>query len=149
MGRLWQTLILARWNSIFAITPVESMVHARQQEYYEAIEESTKMTDSAPFVEFMLRAILDVIADIGGDQVTDQLTDQVKRLLRFMDEVFISAADIMARLSLSHRPTFRKNYLHPALELDLIEMKYSENPRHPGQRYRLTPNGRRMKALIR
>ncbi len=148
MGRLWQTLILARWNSIFAITPVESMVHARQEEYYEAIGESTKMNDCAPFVEFMLKSIFDIIENIGSDQATDQVTDQVKRLLRFMDETFISAAEIMAGLSLSHRPTFRKNYLRPALELKLLEMKYPENPRRPGQRYRLTPKGKRMKALL-
>ena len=148
MGRLWQTLILARWNSIFAITPVESKVHARQEEYYEAIGESTKMSDCAPFVEFMLKAIFDIIENIGSDQVSDQATDQVKRLLHYMDETFISAAEIMAGLSLSHRPTFRKNYLRPALELKLLEMKYPENPRHPGQRYRLTPKGKRMKALL-
>ena len=132
----------------FAITPVESMVHARQQEYYEAIGKSTKMTDSAPFVEFMLGAILDVVESIGNDQVTDQVSDQVKRLLHFMDKTFMAATEMMVGLGLSHRPTFRKNYLHPAVELGFLEMKYPGNPKHPRQRYRLTPKGRRMKALL-
>ena len=148
MGRLWQTLILAKWNSIFAITPVESMVHARQEEYYEVIGKSTQMSDSAPFVEFMLKTIFDVIEHIGSDQLTDQLTDQVKRLLRFMDEAFVPAAKMMSALSISHRPTFRKNYLRPALELGFLKMKYPDNPRHPGQRYRLTAKGRSMKTLL-
>lgn len=148
MGRLWQTLILMKWNPIFAVTPVESLVHARQKAYYAAIEESTKEGDSAPFVEFMLEAIKKVLAGFDSDQVTDQVTDQVKRLMRFMDEGFVSAAEIMAGLGLSHRPSFRKNYLYPAMELNLIEMKYPENPRHPGQRYRLTIKGQRLKALI-
>jgi len=148
MGRLWQTLILARWNTIFSTTPVESMVHARQQEYYEAIGESTKMGDSAPFVEFMLKTIFDVIEHIGSDQATDQVSDQVKRLLRFMGEAFMSAAEMMSGVSISHRPTFRKNYLRPALELGFLEMKYPDNPRHPGQRYRLTAKGRSMKTLL-
>jgi len=148
MGRLWQTLILTGWNPVFAITPVESMVHARQQEYYGTIGQSTKMSDSAPFVEFMLEAIREIIENIGSDQVTDYVTDQVKRLLRFMDEAFMSTAEMMAGLSLSHRPTFRKNYLHPSLELGFLEMKYPENPKHPRQRYRLTAKGRRMKALL-
>ncbi len=149
MGRLWQTLILARWNSIFTITPVESMVHACQQEYYKAIGKSTKMSDSAPFVEFMLEAIYEVLDNICSDQVTDQVTDQVKRLLRFMDETFMSAAEIMAGLALSHRPTLRKNYLHPSVESGFLEMEYPESPQHPRQRYRLTPKGIRMKALLR
>ena len=148
MGRLWQTLILARWNPIFSITPVESMVHARQQEYYEAIGTSTRVSDAAPFVEFMLEAILEVITNIASDQVADQATDQVKRLLRFMDEAFMSAAEMMAGLSLSHRPTFRKNYLHPSLEFGFLEMEHPESPQHPRQRYRLTAKGRRMKALL-
>jgi hypothetical protein len=148
MGRLWQTLILTGWNPVFAITPVESMVHARQQEHYEVIGQSTRMSDSAPFVEFMLGAIREIIEKIGSDQVTDRVSDQVKRLLHFMNEAFMSAAEMMAGLSLSHRPTFRKNYLRPSLELGFLEMKYPESPQHPGQRYRLTAEGRRVKVLL-
>lgn len=57
MGRLWQSLILAKWNSVFANLPVESLVYAQQAEYYQAIARSTELTDCAPFVEFMLEAI--------------------------------------------------------------------------------------------
>ncbi len=46
MGRLWQTLILSQWNPLFANLPVESMVHEHQREYYQAINLSTKKTDS-------------------------------------------------------------------------------------------------------
>lgn len=61
MGRLWQTLILNQWNPLFANLPVESMVHEHQSEYYQAINLSTKKTDSAPFIEFMLQMILNTI----------------------------------------------------------------------------------------
>ena len=77
--------------------------------HYEIIGQSTRMSDSAPFIEFILEAIHKVIENIGSDQVTDQVSDQVTRLLRFMDEAFMSTAEMMAGLSLSHRPTFRKN----------------------------------------
>ncbi|MBW2087355.1 MAG: hypothetical protein JRI54_15245 [Deltaproteobacteria bacterium] len=60
----------------------------------------------------------------------------------------MSAAEMMTGLGLSHRPTFRKNYLHPAAEAGFLEMKYPEKPKHPGQRYRLTAKGKRMKALL-
>ncbi len=148
MGRLWQSLILTGWNSIFAITPVESMVHAHQQAYYEAIGQSTKMGDSAAFVAFMLETILAVLEQTETDQVTDQVSDQVIRLLNSMDTGFMSVSEMMGELSLVHRPTFSKNYLHPALESGLLEMKYPDNPRHPGQSYRLTPKGRNIKALL-
>ena len=41
MGRLWQTLILSRWNPLFADIPVESLVCEHQAEYYQALQAST------------------------------------------------------------------------------------------------------------
>ncbi|MEP1444587.1 MAG: hypothetical protein ABJK37_00560 [Paraglaciecola sp.] len=61
MGRLWQTLILSKWHDVFVNIPVESLVHQYQDDYYAAIRQSTKLTDSSPFIEFMLRMILNAI----------------------------------------------------------------------------------------
>ena len=79
MGRLWQTLILTRWNSLFAGIPVESSIHASQSAYYSAIRESSARGESTPFIAFMLEAIFDalrtsVLTDQAGDQVTDRPT---------------------------------------------------------------------------
>ena len=57
MGRLWHTLLLSKWNSAFAWLPVESIIHDRQQEYYEAINASNDAGESTVFIEFMLSAI--------------------------------------------------------------------------------------------
>ncbi len=57
MGRLWQTLLRSHWNPVFAWLPVESQVHRHQAAYYQAIRESTKATDCAPFIAFMLGCI--------------------------------------------------------------------------------------------
>lgn len=48
----------------------------------------------------------------------------------------LSAAQIMERLDLSHRPTFRKNYLNPALAQGVIEMTIPDRPNSRNQRYR-------------
>lgn len=56
-----------------------------------------------------------------SDQVTDQVSDQVKTLLSALENDTLSALELMAKLKLNHRPTFRKNYLNPALKADLIE----------------------------
>ena len=58
LGRLWQTLILTRWKPLFAHVPVESVVRARQSQYYEAIELSSADGESTRFIAFMLDAIL-------------------------------------------------------------------------------------------
>lgn len=57
VGRLWHTLLLSRWNPVFAWLPVESIIHARQQEYYAAINTSNTAGESTVFIEFMLSAI--------------------------------------------------------------------------------------------
>ncbi|WP_415946167.1 Fic family protein [Selenomonas montiformis] len=48
----------------------------------------------------------------------------------------MSAAQIMERMDLSHRPTFRKNYLNPALSQGVIEMTIPDRPNSRNQRYR-------------
>ena len=61
IGRLWQSLILAKWNPIFLQLPVETMVYHNQDQYYQAINKSTEATDSGIFVDFILRAILSAL----------------------------------------------------------------------------------------
>ena len=57
VGRLWHTLLLSKWNPAFAWLPVESIIHDRQQEYYNAINASNDAGESTVFIEFMLSAI--------------------------------------------------------------------------------------------
>ena len=69
VGRLWHTLLLSKWNPAFAWLPVESIIHDRQQEYYDAINASNDAGESTVFIEFMLSAIkaslLEVISVSG------------------------------------------------------------------------------------
>lgn len=151
MGRLWQTLILGRWNELFYLLPIESLIKDQQDLYYQALEQSDKAADSTPFICFMLDIInktlrqnltspsqpLSTTKNSPGDQA-DQVSDQVKQLLAVMDDQFWSAKDLMESLSVTRKPTFRKNYLYPAIQAGLVVMKYPDNPRHPQQKYQKT-----------
>lgn len=57
VGRLWHTLLLSKWNSAFAWLPMKSIIHDRQQEYYDAINNFNNAGESTVFIEFMLSAI--------------------------------------------------------------------------------------------
>ena len=146
MGRLWQTLILGKWNPIFFLLPIESLIKDEQERYYQTLEQADQAANSTVFIEFMLDIIDNVLTQTTSqthqatDQVTDQATDQVKRLLAVMDDSYFTTHLLMEKLGLSHRPTFRKNYLLPALEAGLLEMKYPDKPRSPKQQYRKTAN---------
>ena len=49
MGRLWQTLILTGWKTLFAHVPVESLVRARQSEYYTGHPRELRAGREHPF----------------------------------------------------------------------------------------------------
>ena len=64
MGRLWQSLILSRWNPLFEWLPIESVIHTHQQVYYDALTISNKENDATVFVEFMLEVILETLEEV-------------------------------------------------------------------------------------
>ena len=136
MGRLWQTLLLSRWQPLFYDIPVESLVHANQADYYRALQAATAETDCAPFIHFMLGVIHQALLSSISDQVGDQVSDQVQSLLAVMGSGYLSTTELMQKLAMTHRNTFRKNYLQPALQLGLIEMRHPNSPRSPQQKYR-------------
>lgn len=63
IGRLWHTLLLTQWKPMFAWLPVESMIHDRQDEYYQAINRSNNEAESTVFIEFMLSAIKEALLE--------------------------------------------------------------------------------------
>lgn len=137
MGRMWQTLLLYQWKKIFAWLPVETIVWQHQQEYYAALEKANDKADCTQFIAFMLKSVWEALnAYAAGDQASDQASDQVKRLLAAMDTKEYSAIVLMEKLNLKHRPTFRKNYLHPAIEQGLLEMTLPKTPNARGQKYK-------------
>ena len=64
MGRLWQTLILSKWEPILAYLPVESVIRMRQTDYYEALAEADRIASATPFIEFMLQALHDAMMEV-------------------------------------------------------------------------------------
>jgi Fic family protein len=143
IGRLWQTLILSQWNPLFAFLPVETVIRDQQAEYYKILAACDKAGNSTAFIEYLLSALLVALRDSPNtDQVTDQVSDQVAALLRALGTKTLSALECMKRLKLSHRPTFRANYLNPALSAGLIERTIPDKPNSRLQKYRVTTKGR-------
>ena len=84
------------------------------------------------------------VADPVADPVTDPVTDPVVRLLRVLVDGALAPSDIQRILGIKHRPTFRANYLHPALAAGWAEMTLPDKPNSRLQRYRLTDAGHRL-----
>lgn len=113
IGRLWQSLILGKLSPIFENLPVENMVYANQQAYYNAIYKSSDLGDSGPFIDFMLEEILNALACHQGKsnaEITDEkgLNYQQGRALRLLRaDRHISAAAIAAGIGMSARQAER------------------------------------------
>ncbi len=104
IGRLWHTLLLSRWKPVFAWLPVESIIHDRQQEYYEAINLSNSMGESTPFIGFMLSAIQEALTDAAQSSTSPLSTDQLRRqkIGQFLQvNPFITNADVRQLLGVS------------------------------------------------
>ena len=72
-GRLWQSLILGKLNPVFSHLPVENIVYANQQDYYDAIAVSTAKGDSGPFIELMLG---EIARTLKGTKATNKVTNK-------------------------------------------------------------------------
>ena len=138
MARLWHTVLLYRWKKIFAYIPLESQIEKYQDDYYNAIAKCHINGNSNVFIEFMLemidRILDEVLLQIGRTDA--QASVFVGRLLSCMEyDVPYTANEIMARLGIKSKETFRKNYLHPAMALDLVRMTLPEKPKSKNQKY--------------
>ncbi len=78
MGRLWQRLILSRWNPLFEWLPIESVIHTHQQGYYDALAISNQENDATVFVEFMLEVILETFEEVKvADRIEEEKSEYV------------------------------------------------------------------------
>lgn len=138
MARLWHTAFLARWNPVFEYIPIESQIERFQNEYYEVIAKCHTDGKSNVFIQFMLEQI-DKILDEIITQITDNsesLSEYVKKLLDVMEyDTPYTLGALMEKLGLRSRETFRKNYMHPALNLNLVQMTLPDKPKSRNQRY--------------
>jgi Fic family protein len=121
MGRLWQTLILANWNEIFAWIPMESVLFQNRSQYYDVIQAARKANDASPFIEFTLSALfgtLELQAEQSKDGIKDGIKDgltdgkkdvlnavQKKIITLISDNPNITIEGLSARLGINKRNT--------------------------------------------
>jgi ATP-dependent DNA helicase RecG len=75
-------------------------------------------------------------------QSATQSTDPVNRLLYILQDAELSSGELRLALKIKHRPTFRANYLHPAIEAGYIEYTIPDKPNSRLQKYRITAKGK-------
>jgi Fic family protein len=144
MGRLWQTLLLAKWNSLFAWIPMESVLHRDRPQYYKAISDSRKINDSSVFIEFTLAALYEISTEQSKHQVKHkdkhqvELTDTQHAVLQSLKNKPLSRKEIFVTIDMNGDSRSFKRHIEPLLDMGLIEMTVPEKPNSRLQKYRLT-----------
>ena len=138
MARLWHTAILSKWKPIFEYIPIESQIAKFQDEYYNAIAKCHTDGASTIFIEFMLSQIDKILYDISiqSSEDNEQLSEYIKKLLHVMEyDVPYTSKALMEKLDLKSKEGFRRNYLRPAIDRNLIRMTIPDKPNSRNQRY--------------
>lgn len=138
MARLWHTAILSKWKPIFEYIPIESQIEKFQEQYYEAISRCHADGSSTIFIEFMLLQIDKILEEISVQMSgeNESLSEAVKKLLEVMEyDVPYTSKGLMEKMGLKSREGFRRNYLRPAVEQNLIKMTIPDKPNSRNQRY--------------
>ena len=128
IGR-WQTLFLSHYQFIFGCFPVDLMLMDRKDTYNKILKGCILKNDGTDMIEYLLEMLLKILK-------IHSKTEQVEKLLLSMGRDTLSAKALMDRIGLKHRPTFRKNYLLPAIELGFIEMTLPSKPNSRYQKYK-------------
>ena len=84
------------------------------------------------------RAVCSFMCDImcRNNEESGYLSEAVKRLLEVMEyDVPYTSAALMEKMGLKSREGFRRNYLRPAVEQNLIKMTIPDKPNSRNQRY--------------
>ena len=138
MARVWHIAMLAKWKPIFEYIPIESQIEKFQNEYYEVIAMCHVKGESTLFIEFMLSQIDKILDDVSAQisEDNEQLSEYLKRLLEVMEyDVPYTSNTLMDKLGLKSKEGFRRNYLRPAIDMNLIRMTIPDKPNSRNQRY--------------
>ena len=137
-ARLWQNVILSNWEEIFEYVPIESQIKKYQEKYYSAIANCDHNGNSTEFIEFMLKMIDETLEDLmdSTSVQANHVSSYVNKLLDVMESgVAMSTSELMEKLNMKSRISFRDNYLNPALENGLIKMTNPDKPTSKNQMY--------------
>ena len=137
-SRLWQNVILSNWEEIFEYVPIESQIKKYQNDYYKTINNCNNKGNSTEFIEFMLKMIDETLLELlkATSIQSNHISSYINKLLEVMEPgVAMTTKELMEKLGMKSRISFRDNYLNPAIENGLIKMTNPDKPTSKNQMY--------------
>lgn len=131
--------LLKNWRESLQVPDLTDASH--KEGFIKALEQCDLYGEVGPFLLYFLQSLSVVPRAVTQDRVASQMQmggggEKVERLLGCMGDEAYTTRELMELLGLKHRPTFRDNYLLPAMEQGLVEMTIPDKPNSSQQRYR-------------
>jgi Fic family protein len=118
LGRLWQTLILSRWNPLLAWLPIEEVIRSRQQGYYESLGQADQLGDLEPFVAYQLEAIHDALrSEMSSEIRSEKGSELASEMAAEIGATPGTAIDAVILRDLASEPTLSARRLAERLQL--------------------------------
>ncbi|WP_447832269.1 Fic family protein [Aeromonas salmonicida] len=95
IGRLWQTVILGRWQPVLAFLPVESIIKERQEHYYQQLSQADRLSDCTDFILFLLEALRDALAQAIVAQPTAVSISQEKMRVEMLVKMKVKTPELI------------------------------------------------------
>jgi Fic family protein len=96
MGRLWQTLLLMKAYPVFEFLPLETIIKAQQDQYYESLAKSDIAGESTEFIGFMLSVMDEALESVLQNQnVNLSSLERIKRFQSIIKEDSFSRKEYM------------------------------------------------------
>ncbi len=134
---------------------VNLCVAAKLKEPEFTLDDGFRVTIWRPKSQVSGEATREVTREVSGEvtrevseEVTREVSGEVKRVILVLKGEE-KRSDIQQKLDLKSDDYFRTNYIIPSLEAGVIEMKFSDSPNHPQQRYMLTIKGEILKKELK
>ena len=113
IGRLWQTLLLSRFDASFKWMAIESVIRKHQKGYYDAIERSNQVGDCTVFVEFMTGVIYEALTEtavalVGEEAGRVRMSSKETALYTLIRDGYFTDIDQAAELMGVSRPTLSR-----------------------------------------
>jgi Fic family protein len=127
MGRLWQTLILSQWQPVLAFLPVETVIKAHQERYYQVLGEADQKADCTNFIVFMLETIKQALMEATTQKTTQEKLEATQENLETTQEmVELSTADKIIN-ALKDNPKATQKQLAQQIGITPDGIKYQLN----------------------
>ena len=135
--KVWTELLLVKYNIIFEKFSLIELINNNIKEYQKAINNSYIQKDLTTFIEFILYLIdTKINSIIKKNTIITNKDININKLLNAMEKNKpMSAYEIMKKLNIKSKETFRNSYMDIAIKEGLVNRTIPNKPTSRNQMY--------------